>query len=522
MAASWLKDAVFYEIYPQSFRDTNGDGIGDIPGIIEKLDYVKSIGCNALWINPWYDSPFVDAGYDVRDFYKIAPRYGTMADAEELLRVAHEKGIHVLIDLVPGHTSEEHPWFLKSAEEHPCEEYADRYIWTDSAFTRGDGMPFIGGEKPRDATYIINFFKCQPALNYGFRKINEPNWQMPIDAPAALATREAMKDIMRFWLDKGADGFRVDMADSLVKNDGEEKLGTMEVWKDIAGTIHGEYPEMALVSEWNNPQCALNCGFDMDFYLDWYGNGYSRLIRYYQLDKKGQIIKDESYFNAHSEEDITGFLEEYQKKVAGTEDKGMWCLITGNHDCKRPSFNLNDKERKLAYTFLLTMPGAPFIYYGDEIGIQDRWVPTKEGGYHRTGTRTPMQWNEGENLGFSSASADQLYLPVDPNPGNSIVALQETDSDSMLNHIRRVLAVRKEYADLGNYSPFKPYYVEKGDRLFAYKRGDMLLAVNPGLEQKKLALDGAYEVVFTFGEAEVAGKKLSVGAQSFVILQPVK
>ena len=522
MAASWLKDAVFYEIYPQSFRDTNGDGIGDIRGIIEKLDYVKSVGCNALWINPWYDSPFVDAGYDVRDYYKIAPRYGTMADAEELFRVAHEKGIHVLIDLVPGHTSEEHPWFLKSAEEHPSEEFADRYIWTDSAFTRGDGMPFIGGEKPRDATYIINFFKCQPALNYGFRKINEPNWQQPIDSPAALATREAMKDIMRFWLDKGADGFRVDMADSLVKNDGDEKLGTMEVWKDIAGTIHAEYPEMALVSEWNNPQCALNCGFDMDFYLDWYGNGYSRLLRYYQLDKKGQITKEESYFNANSREDITGFLEEYLKKVAGTEDKGMWCLITGNHDCKRPSFNLNDRERKLAYAFLLTMPGAPFIYYGDEIGIRYRWLPTKEGGYHRTGTRTPMQWDQSANLGFSAGKAEDLYLPVDPNPGNAIVQLQEKDPDSMLNHIRRVLAVRKEYGDLGNYSPFKPFYVEKGDRLFAYKRGEMLLAVNPGLEKKELILDGCYEVVFTFGEAGVSDQKLDLGEQSFVILKPVK
>ena len=200
----------------------------------------------------------------------------------------------------------------------------------------------------------------------------------------------------------------------------------------------------------------------------------------------------------------------------------MWCLITGNHDCKRPSFNLNDKERKLAYTFLLTMPGAPFIYYGDEIGIQYRWLPTKEGGYHRTGTRTPMQWNQGENLGFSAAAADQLYLPVDPNPGDSIVEIQEADPDSMLNHIRRVLAVRKEYADLGNYSPFKPYYVEKGDRLFAYKRGEMLLAVNPGLEQKKLALDGEYEVAFTFGEAAVNGEKLDVSAQSFAILKPVK
>ena len=164
MAASWLKDAYFYEIYPQTFRDSNGDGIGDIRGIIEKLDYIKSVGCNALWINPWYDSPFADAGYDVRDFKKVAERYGTMEDAKELFRVAHEKGIHVLIDMIPGHTSEQHEWFCKSGMEVPDETYADRYIWTENAFCRGDGMPFIGGEKPRDATYVINFCKCQPAL----------------------------------------------------------------------------------------------------------------------------------------------------------------------------------------------------------------------------------------------------------------------------------------------------------------------------------------------------------------------
>ncbi len=521
MAASWLKDAVFYEIYPQSFYDANGDGIGDIRGIIEKLDYVKSIGCNALWINPWYDSPFKDGGYDVRNFKAIAPRYGTMADAEELFRVAHEKGIHVLIDLVPGHTSEEHPWFLESAKTEE-NEFTDRYIWTDSAFTRGDGMPFIGGEQPRDGTYIINFFKCQPALNYGYRKINEPWWQQSMDAPGPMATREAMKDIMRFWLDKGADGFRVDMADSLVKNDGDDKLGTMEVWKDIAGTIHAEYPEMALVSEWNNPRCALNCGFDMDFYLDWYGNGYSRLVRYYQLNKKGEITKDESYFKAASDADITGFLKEYQEKVAGTEDKGMWCLITGNHDCKRTSFNLDDTERKLAFAFLLTMPGAPFIYYGDEIGMRYRWLPTKEGGYHRTGTRTPMQWDERKNLGFSAGVSENLYLPVDPNPGDTTVAVQETDPNSMLNHIRRVLDVRKEYADLGNYSSFAPFHAEKGDRLFAYKRGQMLLAVNPGVKEEKLKLDGGYEAVFAFGKAAVTGEKLTVGPQTFVVLRPVK
>ena len=145
MSASWLRDAVFYEIYPQSFRDSNGDGIGDLPGITEKLPYVKSLGCNALWINPCFDSPFKDAGYDVRDYKKIAPRYGTNEDMAQLCRRAHALGIRVLLDLVPGHTSEEHEWFRKSGEAEP-NEYSGRYIWTDHAFAGGDGMPFIGGE----------------------------------------------------------------------------------------------------------------------------------------------------------------------------------------------------------------------------------------------------------------------------------------------------------------------------------------------------------------------------------------
>lgn len=520
MAASWLKDAVFYEIYPQSFYDTNGDGIGDIRGITEKLDYIKSIGCNALWINPWYDSPFADAGYDVRDYYQVAERYGTMADAEELFRTAHEKGVHVLIDLVPGHTSEQHEWFLKSALEQPDPEFADRYIWTENAFCRGGNMPFISGEKPRDGAYIINFFKSQPALNYGYHTVDEPNWQQSIDAPGPMANRKAMKDVIRFWLDKGADGFRVDMADSLVKNDGEEKLSTQLVWKDILGDIHAEYPEAAFVSEWNKPRQALNSGFDMDFMLDWYGNGYSCLARLYRIDKEGKPYDDQSFFKAESTADIHGFLKDYLPQYENTKDAGLWCLITGNHDCKRTSYNLTETERKLLFTFLLTMPGAPFIYYGDEIGMAYRWLPTKEGGYHRTGTRTPMQWTNGENLGFSSGKAEDLYLSVDPNPGCNTVQAQEQDADSMLNHIRAVLALRKSYADLGNYSPFTVYSAEEGSRLFAYKRGDMLLAVNPSLNTLELQLDGAYEVVYHFGACGL-GEKLTLAAQSFAVLKPL-
>ena len=173
MAATWLSDAVFYEIYPQSFYDSNGDGIGDLNGIREKLDYIKSLGCNSLWINPCYDSPFKDAGYDVRDYRKVAARYGTNEDLIQLFNAAHEKGIRVLLDLVPGHTSEEHPWFLESKKAER-NEYSDRYIWTDFWICGAQGMPYISGESERSGAYILNFFKCQPALNYGFLHRTEP------------------------------------------------------------------------------------------------------------------------------------------------------------------------------------------------------------------------------------------------------------------------------------------------------------------------------------------------------------
>ena len=517
MAASWLKNAVFYEIYPQSYYDTNGDGIGDFNGIIEKLPYIKSLGCNAIWMNPCYDSPFKDAGYDVRDHKKVASRYGTEEDLVRLFEEAHKLGIKILLDLVPGHTSEEHPWFVESAKEEE-NEFSDRYIWTDNAFCGGDGMPFIGGEHPRDATYIINFFKCQPALNYGYRDIHE-SWQQPIDAPAPMATREAMKDIMRYWLDKGCDGFRVDMADSLVKNDHGTKSATMTVWKDIAGAIHAEYPEAALVSEWNNPEQALGCGFDMDFMLDWGGNGYNRLMRFYKLDKKGNILSDNSYFKLEADADIQGFLDDYLPAYEKAKDLGLRCLITCNHDTKRPSFNLTDTERRLAYAFILTMPGAPYIYYGDEIGMAYRWLPTKEGGYHRTGSRTPMQWNSGKNLGFSTGKAEDLYLPVDPSENAATVESQEADANSMLHHVRGLIQLRQNNPELGNYAPFCVYSAEKGSRLFAYKRGELLVAVNPGEKALELKLDGKYAPIYTMGSAEISGETLTIGSQSFVVLK---
>ena len=494
MSASWLRDAVFYEIYPQSFRDSNGDGIGDLPGIAEKLPYVKNLGCNALWINPCFDSPFKDAGYDVRDYKKIAPRYGTNEDMAQLCRRAHALGIRVLLDLVPGHTSEEHEWFRRSGEAEP-NEYSGRYIWTDHAFAGGDGMPFIGGEYPRSATYIINFFKCQPALNYGYRERRE-RWQQSITSPDALATREAMKDVIRFWLDLGCDGFRVDMAESLVKNDGTEKLATMEVWRDILGAIHKEYPDAAFVSEWNHPDKALRCGFDMDFYLNWDGNGYSTMMRDYTLrDGCGSYIGNTGFFSRDSGTDVSRFLADYLPQYHDSRDHGLWCFITCNHDTPRPAAGLTDAERRLAFAWIFTMPGAPFLYYGDELGMDYRVIPTKEGGYHRTGSRTPMQWADDLNDGFSDARPDRLYLPLDPTPAHPTAEAQMAAPNSLWQEGHRLIALRQSCEALQSEAPVTFLYAEPNRYPLVYERtgktGRVLVVCNPGRETQTCPLDRA-------------------------------
>ena len=526
MAATWLSDAVFYEIYPQSFYDSNGDGIGDLNGIREKLDYIKSLGCNALWINPCYDSPFKDAGYDVRDYRKVAPRYGTNEDLIRLFDAAHEKGIRVLLDLVPGHTSEEHPWFLESRKAER-NEYSDRYIWTDFWIHGAQGMPYISGESERSGAYILNFFKCQPALNYGFLRQTE-SWQLPANHPAAIATREALKDIMRFWLSRGCDGFRVDMASSLVKNDDEKKSATSAIWKDVRRMLDLEFPDAAMVAEWSNPPLALRAGYDMDFCLNERGGGYSTLMRDY-YNHGGSIhgdrnAEDHSYFKKDAGGDINRFLDQYLDWYEDTKDLGYISVLTCNHDTIRPSYNLDTTELKLAYSFLFTLPGVPFLYYGDEIGMKYLDVPTKEGGYFRTGARTPMQWDNSTNLGFSDANASDLYLPVDASEDAPTVAAQENDPASLLSTVRAILALRHQEEDLQADAAFKVVCSEAG-KPFVYRRGKLLCAVNPAGSEQSVALPAAVteslsgDVLFELGKTSLKDGVLTVGAQSFVVMK---
>lgn len=426
---SWLDNAVFYEIYPQSFRDSNADGIGDFNGIVQKLDYIKQLGCNAIWINPCFLSPFGDAGYDVEDYCTAAPRYGTN---EELIRVfdeAHRRGMHVILDLVPGHTSVNHKWFKESMKPEK-NEYSDRYIWTNSIWESVDCLPCLRGISQRDGSVALNFFSTQPALNYGYYKPTLP-WQQGMNDEGPLATREAIKDVMRFWLDAGCDGFRVDMAGSLVKNDPDGE-GTVELWQDFRRFLDSEYPHAAMVSEWGEPDKSLRGGFHMDFLLHFGPSHYNDLFRC-----------DEPYFSKRGKGSAKAFVEKYTENYKKTNGSGLICIPSGNHDMDRLARRLDSDEIKAAFAFLLTMPGAPFIYYGDEIGMNYvENLTSVEGGYGRTGSRSPMQWGRGLNAGFSSARADKLYIPLDPSPDRPDVEGQMADESSIYSEVKRLIALR--------------------------------------------------------------------------------
>lgn len=481
----WLEKAVIYEIYPQTFYDSNGDGIGDIPGITEKLGYIQSIGANVIWLNPCFTSPFGDAGYDVANFYQVAPRYGTNDDLRRLFEEAKKLGMRVVLDLVAGHTSIEHPWFQQSAK-HEKNQYTDWFVWTNSVWDRGlPNMPPIRGISERDAGYIPNFFYFQPALNYGFANPDpEFSWQQPVDAPGPQAVRQELRNIMKYWLDLGASGFRVDMAASLIKNDPGHRAN-IRLWQEMRAWIEGNYPDAILVSEWSYPERAIAAGFHIDFYIHFGTTGYTSLFRKQYGWGMGSNKYSFSFFEKAGMGNIAEFVDEFTRHYTATREKGYICIPSGNHDIPpRLAFGRDEDELKVAYTFLLAMPGVPKIYYGDEIGMKGvTGLPSKEGAYHRTQVRTPMQWSHAANAGFSSAEAQDLYLPVEPNLDNRTVSDQDEDSCSLLNHIRWLIDLRHAYPALGNRGEFIPLYARPGGYPFVFLRRSegesVVVAVNP-------------------------------------------
>lgn len=501
--SKWLDNAVFYEIYPQSFNDANSDGIGDIRGIIDKLTYIEELGCNAIWINPCFASPFADAGYDVEDYFKVAPRYGTNEDLKELFERAHEKGMRVILDLVPGHTSINHPWFKESMKATE-NEYTHRYIWTDSIWEDFKDVTSIAGcirgISERDGSCAVNFFSTQPALNYGFANPDK-SWQFATDSKAAIATREAMKDVMRFWLNLGCDGFRVDMAGSLVKNDIDSKE-TIKLWQNFRDFLDAEFPNAVLISEWGEPDKSLMGGFHMDFLLHFGPSHYLDLFR----DEK-------PYFSREGKGDISKFVHKYMENYKLSDGKGLMCIPSGNHDMGRIKQKLDDEEIKIAFAFLLTMPGAPFIYYGDEIGMNYiENLTSVEGGYGRCGSRSPMQWDDTINAGFSKADKDDLYIMQDPSQDRPTVKKQQEAEGSLYKEVQKLIKLRLENEPICSNAAIEFLYVEEKAYPFVYKRtgkeGSILVVLNPSNKEAscKVTIGSNSEEIYSNNGVAAIGK----------------
>ena len=470
----WLSEAVFYQIYPSSFQDSDGDGYGDLQGIISRLDYIRSIGVTAIWLNPVYVSGWTDGGYDIIDYYRVDKRFGDNDDLIELVREAHARGIKVVMDLVAGHSSDQCEWFLQSREGANL-RYSDYYIWP--SFKPEDNTPapkpgeafdyaalmnssaalirkFVATDAPRGPFYIKNFYDTQPALNFGFADPDpEHPWEQAVDAPGPMAMRREIKNIISFWMDKGVDGFRVDMAASLVKND-FDKSATIRLWKDdFTKWFDREYPEGVLIAEWFNPaQSVAAADFDIDFFCHDGQYNYSTLFFYNRRAFGANANPVAPYFDKSGQGDLRTWFDLYSYQYGAVSGKGYVSMPSGNHDFNRvcTEGRTSPDELKVAMTFFLTMPGVPFIFYGDEIGLkQNPNAPSTDGSGPRASCRIPMLWDSSANGGFSTAPVEKIYIPQDPDPDRMTVEKAEADPNSLLNYVRTLLTLRKGVKALG-------------------------------------------------------------------------
>ncbi len=492
MGSDWIRDAVIYEIYPQSFADSNGDGIGDLAGVLEHLDHIASLGVDTIWFNPCFASPFVDAGYDVADYLQVAPRYGTNDDLVALVEAARERGIRIVLDLVAGHTSIEHPWFQRELRASGPDPEGDRYVWTTTPppAPRADDLPgtpaWVPSPGPRPGWYLKNFYDEQPALNFGWVDGGDGrDGRDAVDAPGPRRNVQALQDIIGFWLERGVAGFRVDMAFSLVKDERPSTRAldlTTAVWREVRQWLDTAYPDAVIVPEGQEPRTGERLAFDADFFLV-IMREHATLFDNHAAGTLPFQPCEPPFFDAEGLGSTRPFLEGWQAAREVDPDRPV-ILATADHDFDRLCCGPRTAEQLgAAFTFVLTFGTVPCIYYGDEIGMRYLpGMPDVEGavcnpGYNRAGCRTPMQWDDGPNAGFSTADPSRLYLPVDPDPQRPTVAAQEDDPSSTLNLVRRLVALRRATPALGTRATTR---VLHEDYPFTYVRDEShLVVVNP-------------------------------------------
>jgi len=505
MNRQWWKEAVVYQIYPRSFNDSNGDGIGDIPGIIEKLDYIKSLGVDVIWLNPVYQSPNYDNGYDISDYRDIMDAFGSLEDWEKLLEALHNSGIKLIMDLVVNHSSFEHQWFLESkkSKDNP---YRDYYIWKEGK----NGEPpnnwetFFSGsvwtlDEATEEYYLHLFTKEQPDLN----------WENP-------KVRAEVYDLMKFWLDKGIDGFRMDVINLISKDqrypNGEVKadsgLGDGSPYYMNGPRVHEYLKEMntEVLSKYDIMTVGETPGITTKEGIDYTAKGNKELNMVFQFEHMtvdyGKMGKwTPQPFNLKKLKDI---LTKWQIDL---NDQGWNSLYFMNHDQPRTVSRFGDDENyreesaKLLAMCLLSMKGTPYIYQGEEIGmtnypfekledchdvevfnrakvVQERHLDFKGffNGVKKLGrdnSRTPMQWDNTKNAGFTSGKP---WLAVNPNYKTINVLEEQKTSDSILSFYKKMIQTRKNELGLV-YGNFEPLFQEDED-LFVYKRLEFLVILN--------------------------------------------
>ena len=485
-SSKWWERGVVYQVYPRSFQDSDGDGVGDLAGITGRLDHLAWLGVDALWISPFYPSPMADFGYDITDYTGVHPLFGTLSDFDVLVERAHDLGIKVLLDYVPNHTSDEHPWFVesRSSRDNPKRDW---YLWQDP---KPDGSPpnnwqsvFGGGAWEWDEAtrqyYYHAYLKEQPDLN----------WRNP-------ELREAMLGVLRFWLERGVDGFRVDALRQLVKDERlrdnppnpEPRIRSpydalLPVFSSDRPEVHGAIREMRGVLEEHGDDRLL-IG---ELYVP-----IDRLVTYYGEDNSGVHLP----FNFHlistpwNAREVAALIETYE---AALPPGGWPTWVLGNHDRPRIASRVGDAQARVAAMLLFTLRGTPTLYYGDELGMRDIEIPPGKvqdpfeknvpgQGLGRDPARTPMQWDSGPNAGFCPPAVEP-WLPLADDYESANVASEREDPSSILTLHRRLLALRRSEPALalGSYSPVEAegdllaYVREKDDRRF-------LIALNLGPE----------------------------------------
>jgi len=453
----WYKDAIIYELHVKAFYDSNNDGVGDFPGLTQKLDYLQDLGINCIWLLPFFKSPLKDDGYDIADYYEINPDYGTITDFENFLDEAHRRGIRVLADLVVNHTSDQHPWFqeARSSKDSPKRDY---YVWSDTDQKyAGTRIIFTDTERsnwtwdPVSGEYYWHrFFSHQPDLNY--------------DNPEV---RQEILNAMRFWLDKGLDGFRCDAVPYLYEREGtncENLPETHEFCKALRQQIDLEYPDKVLLAEANQwPQDLLPYFGDGDeFHMCFNFPLMPRIFMAVRREERRPIIDIISQLPEIPESCQWGIFlrnhDELTLEMVTDEDRDYMYyeyardprmkINIGIRRRLAPLLDNGRRQMELLNSLLLTLPGTPIIYYGDEIGMGDNIYLGD-----RNGVRTPMQWTSDRNAGFSRGDTARLYSPVimDPVYGfQSInVEAQSRTQTSFLNWMRRMIRVRKQYPLFG-------------------------------------------------------------------------